>query len=138
MDVSIDVNLVIVGVDMTNGQKYIVCTVNQYKEIRILKELPTQRIEKHNFEPGDPPDLLEYARLLFTSCTNLSSNWISLSLASALFNYKDLELELIYTCEIPLDTELHNNHEWETLSNIFIEDNCPQIDKAILSCLRNT
>ena len=114
------VSLVVVGVDMASGQKYIVCDNDG--------EIPYASLED-----CDEVDLITVAKEQFGRCSLLSPNWVQISIVAAVM--QDPDIDVIYTCQIPLDTALSGTYTWKKVSEAKIDD---IVIEAVLSAVRGT
>ena len=121
------VSLVVVGVDMASGQKYVVCDSSEGIPVTLL------------YDSYGAIDMVTVAKKQFEKCSPLSSNWAQISIVAAVILEDDpfvSDINIIYTCQIPLDTLLSNEYTWKRVSEITINDK--SVVEAVLSAVRNT
>jgi len=127
MNMSVSVQLIVVGVDMVSGQKYVVCTKDS-------DELPSQWM--HRFVEVGSMNFIDMALLLFGACTDLDPGWADIRIIGSTYEHDDKWVTISYTCQIPLDTELRDEYAWNPTSNIKEID--PLMANLVLSAVRDT
>ena|SRR5690554_349949 len=107
----IDVKLVIVCVDWSTGDKYV---VSRYKNVF---HCPTKQLDIINCDNN----LVELAKDLYTETVQLDRNWCNIRVNKAIVKNKEGILNVIYECSVPFNTKLNDSH-WISIGEVRQDD----------------
>jgi len=97
------IHLIIIGLDWQT---------TEYNVLTNQENLKNSVFLPYELELSDDEDPEFVAKKIFSGICTISTDWIDLNIVSAIRNEETKDLEITYSCVIPNDSNIPEEHKW--------------------------